>query len=62
MGIIRVFAYIGIGMGTLRFLEYFIFGDLHRGYALAWAIHALASGIILLWITRNDTADSKPDN
>lgn len=59
MKVARLIAYLGLVFGALRLAEYYFFGDLHRGYALAWAIHALASGIAILWLTRKDSYRQK---
>lgn len=55
MNFYRIFGYIGVVLGLLRFFEYYFLGDIHGGYALAWATHAFISGVALLWLTRKDS-------
>lgn len=52
MKLVRVFGYGGIVLGLIRFTEYYFFGDIHHGYALAWAFHALLSGLAILYLVR----------
>lgn len=56
---VRILAHIGIFIGLLRLVEYHFFGDLHRGYALAWAIHALVSGVLILLLTAKEAEQQK---
>lgn len=53
-------AYVGLLVGALRLLEYYFLGDLHHGYALAWAIHALVSSVLILWLVKREENKSKP--
>lgn len=57
MKLARIFGYLGLIWGVLRLDEYYFFGDLHHGYALAWAIQALVFGIAVLFL-----AKEKPEN
>ncbi|HEY4474423.1 MAG TPA: hypothetical protein VJC06_00670 [Candidatus Paceibacterota bacterium] len=52
MKLARIFGYVGLIWGALRLAEYCFLGDLHRGYALAWAIQALVFGVAILALTK----------
>jgi len=52
MKMARIFGYLGLVLGVLRLAEYYFFGDLHRGYALAWAVQALVFGVAILTLTK----------
>lgn len=58
----RVMAYVGIAVGILRLLEFYFFGDLHRGYALAWAAHALISSVLILWLVKREVKKEQTDS
>lgn len=61
MNFVRLAGYGGIVLGLLRLLEFYFFGDLHRGYALAWALHALVSGVLIIWLTRKERLKKESD-
>jgi len=54
LSLIRFLAVISLVLGVFRLFDYFSFGNQHHSYALVWAIHALITGILLLWFSRND--------
>lgn len=50
----KFLAVVALILGIFRLQDYFTFGDQHHKLALIWAIHALATGVLLLWFSRDD--------
>lgn len=51
MKIARWIGYVVIGVGILRVVEYYCYGDVHNHHAIVWALHALIAGPIVVWLT-----------
>lgn len=54
MKVAKWIVYIALTVGVFRLIEYYFFGDLHRGYAFAWYIHALVTAPLALWFIRRE--------
>ena len=50
----RGICYIGLIVGVWRLAEFYLYGDLHQGHAIAWAVHALVSAPLALWLIRRE--------
>lgn len=44
--------YIAIILGILRLVDYYFYGNAHHLYALAWALHALITGLLMIWLSK----------